>query len=30
MGTDQTPEQVLIDLNEPEGKLLGLTGTVRQ
>jgi len=29
-GTDQTPEPVLIDLSEPEGKLLGLTGSVRQ
>jgi hypothetical protein len=29
-GTDQTTDPVLIDLSEPEGKLLGIAGTVRQ
>jgi hypothetical protein len=29
-GVDETPEPVLIDLHEPEGQLLGLTGTVRK
>jgi hypothetical protein len=28
-GVDETPEPVLIDLHEPEGQLLGITGTVR-
>ncbi len=30
VGVDETPEPVLIDLHEPEGRLLGITGTARR
>src|SRR5262249_23090772 len=29
-GVDETPDPVLIDLHEPEGQLLGLSGTLRK
>jgi hypothetical protein len=30
VGVDESPEPVLIDLHEPEGQLLGISGSVRR